>query len=660
NPPNYDQLTTIGRKLAAFNGYDPMGTIWYDVDGATDDWTYGKLGVASYTFEVGTDSGGACSGFFPAYGCIDGIDGMPRDFWAENKPAFLYAHKIARTPYMTAYGPDTDVVTVAPTSTIPLGQVALAATLADHRYDDDPLQPITGAEYFIDVPGEDGAGTPMTVSDGSWGGVAEDVEAMVDVSGLSLGRHLVLVHGQNDDGDWGPFTAAFLDIVDPTSAPVIEGYVREYGTLAPLAGTVVAGAFSTLSDPATGYYSMTVISGAYDMTAIAAGHALTVAGGVEAFHYQTVQQDFVLYPICTLLADDVESGNTGWTADAPWAITDEAAHSPSHSWTDSPGGAYSPTIEVALTSPVLDFTGLADVTLNFWHSYDLESNWDKARIQYSTDGGSNWNNSVYYTGRDHTTWSSETVSLPALDGESNARLRFLLDPDHAMQFDGWHIDDITVAASGPSCPQTTAPVAAFSSNSPVTLGTPVQFTNESTGSLPMAFAWDFGDGAGMSTLSDPIYTYANTGTFTVTLVITNAAGSDDVSHPVIVNAVPVSPTYGVTLSPTTAAESAAPGSAAAYTVTLHNTGTVADTFDLTTSGAEIWTTAVDPTQVTLAAGTLVQITVTVTLPADALGNDVATITATSQGDNAISASATLTTTALPTYRVYLPILQRHE
>ena len=215
NPPNYAQLRTIGRKFAYYNGYDPAATIWYETDGTTDDWTYGKFGVASYTFEVGPSSG-SCRGFFPPYDCVDGYAG--RNFWAENKPAFLYAHKIARTPYVTAYGPDAEALTVAPGAVPQSAPVQLTATIADHRYSGDPLQPITAAEYFADAPGADGSGIPMAPADGAWGGLSEQVTATVDTSSLTPGRHYFLVHGQNDDGDWGPFTAVFVTVLIPTCA----------------------------------------------------------------------------------------------------------------------------------------------------------------------------------------------------------------------------------------------------------------------------------------------------------------------------------------------------------------------------------------------------------------------------------------------------------
>ncbi len=209
--PNFTQLRSIGRKFAYYNGYNPAGSLTYIMDGASDDWAYGKFGIASFTFEVGPSSG-SCGGFFPSYGCLDGIDGMPRDFWAENRPAFLYAHKIARTPYMTVYGPDTENVVVLPDDASVPSEVSLTATIADRRYASDPLGRVGAAEYFIDAPGEDGNGNMMAPADGSWGGLVEGAIASVETAGLAIGRHYILIHGQNDDGDWGPFTAVFLDV----------------------------------------------------------------------------------------------------------------------------------------------------------------------------------------------------------------------------------------------------------------------------------------------------------------------------------------------------------------------------------------------------------------------------------------------------------------
>ncbi|AKB80284.1 cell surface protein [Methanosarcina horonobensis HB-1 = JCM 15518] len=69
------------------------------------------------------------------------------------------------------------------------------------------------------------------------------------------------------------------------------------------------------------------------------------------------------------------------------------------------------------------------------------------------------------------------------------------------------------------------PVAAFSA-SPTSGNAPlnVTFTDSSTGS-PVAWNWNFGDGTS-STEKNPAHTYSTAGNYTVTLTVTNAAGSN--------------------------------------------------------------------------------------------------------------------------------------
>jgi PKD repeat protein len=87
----------------------------------------------------------------------------------------------------------------------------------------------------------------------------------------------------------------------------------------------------------------------------------------------------------------------------------------------------------------------------------------------------------------------------------------------------------------PTPPQTGAPKAQFTSgatqgNSPLT----VQFTDQSTGAAPMTYHWDFSDGDGdlpENSQQNPVWRFwGNAGTsFTTTLTVTNAYGSDTIT-----------------------------------------------------------------------------------------------------------------------------------
>lgn len=67
------------------------------------------------------------------------------------------------------------------------------------------------------------------------------------------------------------------------------------------------------------------------------------------------------------------------------------------------------------------------------------------------------------------------------------------------------------------------PVSSFSSDAPKCFNEPIQFKDESTNN-PIAWNWDFGDGIGTSTEKNPVYTYSNPGTYTVSLIASNECG----------------------------------------------------------------------------------------------------------------------------------------
>jgi hypothetical protein len=121
----------------------------------------------------------------------------------------------------------------------------------------------------------------------------------------------------------------------------------------------------------------------------------------------------------------------------------------------------------------------------------------------------------------------------------------------------------------------------------------------------------------------------------------------------------ITPQYGVELA-SDAAQSAYPNTSVVYTLQLTNTSNgPSDTFTLSLSG-NAWTTTLSQTTVgPLDIGETVTIQVTVQVPAGTPGGatDVVQVTATSQGDNALQAQVTLTTTALSTY-IYLPFIHK--
>jgi carboxypeptidase T len=210
NPaPNGTALQTLGRKFAFFNNYTPQQAIFlYPTDGTTDDFAYGDLGLAAYTFELGTTFFQACNVF-------------ENTILPTNLPALLYAAKVARTPYMTPAGPDALNLSLS-NSTIHYGDpVTLTAALNDTRFNNsqgaEPVQNIAAGEVYIDVPpwlvDENPVAIPMEPVDGSFNTPVEQARAVLETINLEIGQHTLFVRGQDAAGNWGAFSAIFLEII---------------------------------------------------------------------------------------------------------------------------------------------------------------------------------------------------------------------------------------------------------------------------------------------------------------------------------------------------------------------------------------------------------------------------------------------------------------
>jgi hypothetical protein len=209
--PNSTQLQTLGRKFGFFNGYQVCNgpACLYATSGTTDDYTYGKLGIASYTIELGRNFFESCS-FFTS------------NIVPKNVPALYYAFKATRRPYENPSGPEALSVSVSP-ATVPAGtSVNLTAVLNDTRYNSngwgtEPTQNIAAGRYSVDQPlwATAALSNTMTAADGSFNSGVENVTATINTTNWAAGRHIVFVEGQDANGNWGVPTAVFVNIVAP-------------------------------------------------------------------------------------------------------------------------------------------------------------------------------------------------------------------------------------------------------------------------------------------------------------------------------------------------------------------------------------------------------------------------------------------------------------
>ncbi len=165
----------------------------------------------------------------------------------------------------------------------------------------------------------------------------------------------------------------------------------------------------------------------------------------------------------TQFIDDA-TANSNWTGD--WNTTGETYVSPSQSFTDSPGSNYSADVfaDYNLIQDV-DLTDATSAMVRFYAKWEIETDWDYAAFEVSTDGGTSWqqlcgkytnagvpqNNwqgqnqgiqpvdQPIYDGL-QADWVLEEVSLNDYLGEV-INLRFVLESDGAVQEDGFYFDD---------------------------------------------------------------------------------------------------------------------------------------------------------------------------------------------------------------------------
>ncbi len=178
-------------------------------------------------------------------------------------------------------------------------------------------------------------------------------------------------------------------------------------------------------------------------------------------------------------------------------------------------------ITVTCTAPIANFSGSptsgeAPLTVYFTDASSGATSWD---WDFGDGGSSTAQNPshTYYSAGTYTVALTVTNSCGS-DTETKTNY-------------------ITVTCTAPTANFTGSPT---SGDAPLT----VNFTDLSTGSTITSWDWNFGDG-GSSTAQHPSHTYNNEGTYTVTLTVTNACGSDGETKTGYINVTTPSIPYAV-------------------------------------------------------------------------------------------------------------------
>lgn len=151
-------------------------------------------------------------------------------------------------------------------------------------------------------------------------------------------------------------------------------------------------------------------------------------------------------PIALPITIDFENGAPYWTFDGSWGMSTGAAHSPTHSITESPSGQYANDLNISATIGPIDMTNYTEVNVNFWIKHQLESGYDYVYFE-ATDDGNNWDQIAQYNGA-QSAWVQKTYSLNQYLGKPFVKLRFRFTSDYYVTQDGMNIDDFVINATG--------------------------------------------------------------------------------------------------------------------------------------------------------------------------------------------------------------------
>ena len=211
-PPNNEGFVNLGHKLAWFNNYTPQQSIGlYPTDGTSDNVSYGELGVAAITFELGSSFFQNCTQY-------------TNQILPDNLKALAYAAKVSEAPYLLSLGSDVSTIkvnnslyqtTVAEAEIVTLDLVSTTKQSSLPNVDNN----VELFEYVIDGSFVDHDSVQviqqnLTVDSA---GVVRATEQINTVN-LTIGQHRLSVRAKNADGQYGVTQSVLINISD-NSAP---------------------------------------------------------------------------------------------------------------------------------------------------------------------------------------------------------------------------------------------------------------------------------------------------------------------------------------------------------------------------------------------------------------------------------------------------------
>ncbi len=328
----------------------------------------------------------------------------------------------------------------------------------------------------------------------------------------------------------------------------------------------------------------------------------------------------------TSFSDDLENGDANWTkfpdGATPWAIVSTTyANSGSFALFSADEGSIKDDI---IQTYEIDLRNASTASLTFFHTYELETNYDGAVIEISTDGGNTFSDlganitQGGYTGTISTSYQSPIAGRSAWTGGTlgtmaqvvvdlssyvgnTVIIRFRMACDSSVSKTGWYVDDVVVSSSATPPPAPAPTVDSFTANpTTITAGQSSTLSWTTTNATSVTVTDGNGTTVYSGTAVDGSTTVSPTATTTYTLTATGDGGTATASVTVTVNpaTVPAPTVDSFTANPTTITEGQS--STLSWTTTNATSVTVTDGNGTTVySGTAVnGSTTVSPTATT--------------------------------------------------------------
>ncbi len=253
---------------------------------------------------------------------------------------------------------------------------------------------------------------------------------------------------------------------------ILDGASHGYPLYAKLTFSMTDFSETVITDPFTGEYEIVLYnSQEYDVRveALVSGYEV-LETTITPDDVAVYEQDYYLnidkvacsapgYSPEYQIKYDFETGDQGFVAsgtNSSWArgIPTNGpgeAHSGSYVIATNPTGNYNASELSYMTSPVIDLTGFGTDTpvIEFWQWRHIESaTYDNATVEVTKDGGTTW--TAFYGpvgGITDTAYNKVTIALDPTYNVADFQLRFKFKSDSSVNYEGWYVDDVGIAAA---------------------------------------------------------------------------------------------------------------------------------------------------------------------------------------------------------------------